>query len=660
VVWVQYLIFGLGLGAMFSLLAAGIVLVYRATGVLNFAHASMGVAATYVNFELLERFAWMPVGVALVLSLVAGALIGLAVRRLAFAPVARASQVTKLLVSFGVAGVIQGLIGLVWARLGPPRTFGKSLLPLNRGLDVVGIRVSYQRLAMLGCGIALTVGLTWLLRRTELGVRIRALAQNPTAARLAGVDERRVERVVWATAGASAALAGVLLSPLATLNPLALMGFQLKALAAALVGGFASLPAALAGGLGLGAAQEVLGGAPPPLNGLSGVLATALVLTLLLLRVERFFVSDQEARAVAGDGAAIQTGTGAVPLGTPRGWLVGFALAAGVSLTFSGFWAFVSAHTLVYALLGLSLVVLTGWTGQVSLMPGTFAGVGAMLAWVLSAKLGYPFLLAFPLAALGTVPVCAVAGFAAMRLRPLYLAVATIALAGLFEETLFQQEWFAHGGRAVSVVRPGLLEGDHAFALFSIAVVGSLYAFTAAFGRTRTGRALRMVRDNPDAAAASGVNPVKYRLVAFAVSAFYAGVAGALFAYLLQTFSSAAFLFLVLSLAAFGLTVVGGVRSPFGPLIGAFAFVFLTEVFRGSGTVSDWSTVALGAGIVLVMAKDPDGIVGLLRRIPLPGRRSGVEPDVADHGVLDAGGWAAGGVVGSAGEPEPMLEVARG
>lgn len=614
-IWLQYLVFGAAVGAMFSLLAAGIVLVYRASGVLNFAHASIGVLATYVNFELLERFEWMPVGVALLVALATGALVGVLVQRLVFAPLRDASQVTKLLVSFGVAGIIQGAIGLVWSRLGTPNLRGESLLPMDSSVGIAGVRVTHQRLGLVAAGILVTVFLTWLVHRTEFGVKVRALAQNPLAARLAGVDERRVEAGTWALAGASAALAGVMLIPFGTLNPLSLLGFQLKALAVALVGGFVSLPAALLGGLGLGTAQEFLAAAPSPFNGLAGVLAAGLVVALLLLRVDRFFVSQQEAKALEGEARAFGAGSGSVLIGRARTWAVGFAVAALASLLLSGFWAFVATRTLVYALLGLSLVVLTGWSGQVSLMPGTFAGVGAALAWVLGVKLGYPFLLVLPLAAVATIPVCALVGFVALRLRPLYFAVATIALAGLFEETLFRQDWFANGGQPMTVTRPGLIEGDHAFAIATVAVVGALFAFTALLGRSRTGRALWMVRDNPEAAAAGGVNPTKYRLVAFGLSALYAGTAGVLFAYLLETFSSAAFGFLILSLAAFGLAVIGGIRSPLGPAIGAFGFVFLTEIFRTSGSVSDWTSIGLGLGLVLVLARDPDGLVGLISRL---------------------------------------------
>lgn len=621
-IWVQYVVLGVALGAVFALLGAGIVLVYRASGVLNFAHASTAMASAYVNFELLERFEWLPVGVALVVAMAFGAALSVAAQRLVFAPVAGASQVVKLFVSFGLAGVIQGVVGMVWSDLGTPTTRGHTLLPVDDGVTVAGVGIPYQRFAVIVLAVAAAVGLAALVRSTSFGIQLRALAQNPMAARLAGLDDRRIERRAWALAGASAALVGVLQVPFGVLNTLALSGFQLKALAAALLGGFVSLPATLIGGLGLGVGQELVGGAPEPLNGLSTVLAPTLVLVLLLLRVERFFVSEFEARAVEGDQrsfASTTRGVRAPAVGAPGRWLVGAVVAAIALTAMSGFWAFVATRTALYALLALSLVVLTGWTGQVSLMPGTFAGVGACLAWVLGTKLGFDFWLVVPLAGLATIPVCAVAGVVALRLRPLYLAVATLALASLFEETLFRQGWFANGGAAMAVDRPGYLDGDRVFGLAVLAIAGGLFAFTAGIARSRSGRALWMVRDNERNAEAFGVNGVKYRLAAFALSALYAGTAGALLGYLLRAYSSGAFGFLVLSLATFGIAAVGGIRSPVGAVAGAFLFVWLTEVFRSSGSVSDLSTIAVGAGIVLVMARSPDGVVGLAQQ--LLGRR---------------------------------------
>lgn len=619
-IWVQYLIFGVSVGAVFALLATGIVLTYRASGVLNFAHASTGVAAAFVNFELLERFEWMPVGVAAAAAIAFGAAVGFAAHRLVFSRVADSSQVVKLIVSFGLAGVIQGLIGLVFSRLGNPgrAVRGNTLLPVEDGLSIAGAVVPHQRLAVIAAGLAAATGLTLLVARTQFGVQLRALAQNPMAARLAGIDDRRVEAVTWSLAGASAALAAILIMPFGPFNPLALNGFQLKALAAALLGGFVSLPAALVGGIGIGIGQEVLVGAPDPVNGLRIVIAPALVIVLLVLRVERFFVSDQEARAVEGGQALFESGVRLPLMGAPRTWIVASVAVGLATLPMSGFWSFVTTRAALVALLGLSLVVLTGWTGHVSLMPGTFAGIGACLAWVLDTRLGFDFVLVIPLAALATVPVCALVGLAALRLRPLYLAVGTVALAGLVDETLFRQDWFANGGLRMLVARPSYLAGDHAFAVATLLIVGAMFAFTAAIGRSRTGRAFSMVRDNPRAGEAAGLNPVKYSLLAFSLSAVYGGVSGALLAYLLGAFTTAEFSLLILSLTAFGVAAVGGMRSPLGPLVGAMLFVQATELFRTSGVITDFSTLGVGLGIVAVMVWSPDGLVGLGQRI---GRR---------------------------------------
>jgi branched-chain amino acid transport system permease protein len=231
--------------------------------------------------------------------------------------------------------------------------------------------------------------------------------------------------------------------------------------------------------------------------------------------------------------------------------------------------------------------------------------------------------------------VCAVVGYAALRLRPLYLAIGTVAMAGLFEETLFRQEWFANGGRAMTVTRPSVASGDHAYAVRVVVIAGGVFAATAALGRSRTGRALRMVRDNDQAATAGGVNATKYRLLAFVISAAYAGLAGALLAFLLGSYSTAAFSFLVLSLSAFGLATVGGLRSPIGAAAGAFGFVYLTEVFRGRGTVSDWTSVLVGAGIIAVLAFSPDGMVGLVQRVTRR-RSSAVGDDDAPAPTVDA------------------------
>jgi branched-chain amino acid transport system permease protein len=139
---------------------------------------------------------------------------------------------------------------------------------------------------------------------------------------------------------------------------------------------------------------------------------------------------------------------------------------------------------------------------------------------------------------------------------------------------------------------------------------------------------MSMVRDNPTAGEASGVNQLKYRLLAFAVSASYGGLMGALLAYLLGAFTTATFSLLILSLTAFSVAAVGGIRSPLGAVVGAFLFVEATELFRSSGSVSDWTTLFVGVGLIVVMARSPDGLVGAAQRIG--GRARQQQPELAD------------------------------
>ncbi|HKN91275.1 MAG TPA: branched-chain amino acid ABC transporter permease, partial [Acidimicrobiia bacterium] len=199
---------GIAVGGVAALLAVGISQIFTTSGVLNFAHASMAMVCAYVNFDLIER-AHLPVGVALLGAVAFGALLGMAAHRLVFVPVARTSQVVKLLASFGLAGVLQGAAGLIWRRPNHPNPFGHSLFPIGRGIHLAGASIPWQRVGLATIGIAVALGLAALVRYTEFGIQVRALAQNPLAARLAGVNDRRIERRTWAIAGATAAVAGV-------------------------------------------------------------------------------------------------------------------------------------------------------------------------------------------------------------------------------------------------------------------------------------------------------------------------------------------------------------------------------------------------------------------------------------------------------------------
>lgn len=289
----QDLLNGISLGAVFALLGLGVVMIYKSSGVLNFAHGSMAMFSTYFYFEITRTFDGMPVVVATLLAVAFGAGLGAAIYLLVFTRMQGSGLLAKVIASLAVAGVLQGTAAFLWrnatqARV--PQQFPEGSFQSG------AIGLGYQEIGTIVVTIAVGLGLMALLRHTTFGIALRATAQNRMAARMLGVREKRVAATSWAIGGGLAALAGVMVIPLSVLTVYTMAGFMVRGFVAAVVGGFVSLPAALIGGFTLGAAQEGL--KATPLEQLSSVAAGLAVAVLLLARVERFFALDQELRAL--------------------------------------------------------------------------------------------------------------------------------------------------------------------------------------------------------------------------------------------------------------------------------------------------------------------------------------------------------------------------
>lgn len=289
----QDLLNGLSLGAVFALLGLGVVMIYKSSGVLNFAHGSMAMFSTYIYFEITRSFDGIPVVAATLLAVAFGALLGAVVYLTVFARMQGSGLLAKVIASLAVAGVLQGTAAYIWrdatqARV--PQQFPEGSLRSG------AIGLGYQEIGTILLTLAVGFALMALLRHTTFGIALRATAQNRMAARMLGVREKRVAATSWAIGGGLAALAGVTVIPLAALTVYSMTGFMVRGFVAAVVGGFVSLPAALIGGFTLGAAQEGL--KATPFEQLSSVAAGLAVAVLLLARVERFFALDQELRAL--------------------------------------------------------------------------------------------------------------------------------------------------------------------------------------------------------------------------------------------------------------------------------------------------------------------------------------------------------------------------
>jgi len=208
-------------------------------------------------------------------------------------------------------------------------------------------------------------------------------------------------------------------------------------------------------------------------------------------------------------------------------------------LMLDGTWNAVLSLAIIYALMGLSVVVLTGFVGQLSLMPATFVGIGAYLSGRIATGLDTPFWGAAPLAALLVVPCALVIGMVALRLKGLYLAIMTLVFANVIEQFVFTQEWFIGPQRVVDAPRPTLggidFSSDKSYYVLVFALAAIVFLLVRNLARSRTARACYAVRDNEDAAQAWGINVAKYKLLAFALSGLIAGFAGSLYGHWLES-----------------------------------------------------------------------------------------------------------------------------
>jgi branched-chain amino acid transport system permease protein len=283
---------GVFLGAIFALLGIGVVLIYKSSGVLNFAHGSMAMFSTYIYFQV-DRSFHPPVVVSLLIAVAFGCVLGAASYLAVFRRMRSAGLLSKVIAALAVAGFLQGAAAFIWRNTleaRPPQQFSQRVVHLG------SVGMDWQHIGTILITIAVSAAVIALVKYTTFGIALRATAQNRMASKLLGVQEDRVAATSWGLGGGLAALAGVLVIPTAVLTVYSMIGYMVRGFVAAVVGGFVSLPAALIGGFGLGIAQESL--LATPIQSLSSVFAGLAIAALLLFRVERFFALDQELRAL--------------------------------------------------------------------------------------------------------------------------------------------------------------------------------------------------------------------------------------------------------------------------------------------------------------------------------------------------------------------------
>ncbi len=599
--YLVFLLLGLGTGAVYAALGLGLVLVHRASGVVNFAHGAMAMLVTYAFVELRPELGLWP---ALAASVVAAAVLGLTVHGLVFRPLRRAPALARVVASVGLMATLQAL-AVLW--FGADSRPVPSLLP-NRPVGVLGVDVPRDRLLLALLVVAAAVGLWALYRFTRFGLASRATAEDQVSLAMLGWSPDTVSAANWVLASVLAGLGGILVGPLTALDPATTTLLVVPALAAAVAGRLSSFGVTVAVGLGLGMAQSAILKLQDdvswiPRAGVREGLPLVVILVALAVGAGRNL----------GRGAPVER---PLPLATmprrPGVWAAAGFVAGGAGLlVLGGQYRLGLVNSLIGAVICLSLVVLTGYVGQISLAQMAFAGVAGFSLAKLATAWDVPFPVA-PLLAAGLATVVGVAvGLPALRLRGLSLAVVTLAGAVTVEEAVFKSPALTGGfeGTRVPELAGVGRAGSLGFGLVALGVLVAVALSVTALRRGRLGRRFLAVRANERAAAACGIHLTANKLTAFALSALIAGLGGALLGYGQGRLSFGSFGVFV-SLSYLAAAYLGGIASISGALLGGL-LVPSGLVF----TVVDgkYQLLVIGIGLIAVAILRPQGIVGRAR-----------------------------------------------
>jgi ABC-type branched-subunit amino acid transport system ATPase component/branched-subunit amino acid ABC-type transport system permease component len=672
-------------GAIYSIMASGLVLTYQTSGIFNFAHGAVAFTTAFVYYQLHTGQGIPIVPAAIISVLVFAPLLGLALdrillRRLATAPVyARIVGTIGLLVALpnlalwiveALGDTVLGLdlprvsdtasVGGVAPGLGPqPHEVWRPFSGVNINTDQIAVFIAAAISALL---------LWYIIRRTRVGLEMRAVVDRESLAALRGVSASRASAVAWILTMVLAGLGGILIAPLFQLNDVFFTLVVLGSLAAVAISGLRSIPIAFAGGLALGVIQNLVAGYgddvfPKFFNQLTGFRSSIpFILTIVIV----FFVGIDRSRAAgttAEEAPAADHRAGLSPWRRRIPWAI-FTIAL---LAFALQWidvgwlqadqyeAGILASGLAMAIIFLSFVVVTGLGGMVSLAQATFVTAGGFTAgWALNRDWGVDlpliashghlnFVWAALLAALLGAVAGALVAIPLRRLSAVWLAIFTFAIAFTADLMFFDYEPIGKGDIGWSIPAPSinlpvvdrvadwLLPGSQNKLDFSqpqhqvlglLVIFGLLTLVLSFLQRSASGRSMLAVRSSEVAARTSGISPARAKITIFALSAGIAGLGGALLGMVNLTVSKTTAPPLI-GLVWLAVAVTFGIRRPGGALIAGLGFAgtlqifqwlgddFLTGWFKDLTTASQFTPILFGLGAIN-LAKNPDGLLALI------------------------------------------------
>jgi sulfate-transporting ATPase len=673
------LLLGLGNGAVYAAIAVALVVTYRSSGVINFATGAVAlyVAYTYAYLrrgELLILLPGLPSSIdlggplgfwpAVAISLVVAASVGALLYLLVFRPLRESSELARAVASLGVLVIIQATMAI---RLGTVAVGVRPIFPTQRW-ELGPVLVLADRAYLAVTIVVLTAALAAAFRFTRFGLATRAVAETQKGAYLSGVSPDRVALFNWMISAVVAGVAGILIAPISPLTPITYTLFVVPALAAAVVGRFQYLLPAMGAGLAIGMLQSEATSLAQDHTWIPSTGAAELIPLLVVLVALLFF-----RRGLPRRGEIVRHSLGLAP--RPRSFLlptvVGSLVGLAALLVTSGTWRAAVIATFIAAVLGLSLVVVTGYAGQVSLAQLALAGTAAFTLSYLTQSWSLPFPFSPLLASLVAAAVGVVIGLPALRVRGLMLGVVTLAFAYAIEAVWFRNTQIV-GTRGGEVDDPSIFGIDLGvgagrefprleFGLLCLVTLVAVAYGVARLRASRFGSAMLAVRANERSAAGVGVDVVRVKVLSFGLASFIAGLAGCLLAYrqhtvTFDTFTALAGLGLVSTAYLAGLTSVwGGINAG---ILAASGVVFLA--FDRWVQVGEWFPVITGAALILTLIFHPEGVASINRsladRLAVRRARRSTVPGSSVPGSADPGpSESSVNVITPQRSPEPAL-----
>lgn len=629
---VLFTLLGLGAGAVIAGIAMAVVITYRGSGIINLATGAISMVSAYGFWALKSGYFHVTFGTvpAATITMVVATMVGVLSELLVFRPLRTSSPLAKLVASLGILLILQATM-LLW--FGSPSQSIPSVFP-SKIHELFGKPIQENRFWMAGVVVLMAIALGALFRWTRFGLATRAASENEVFGMLAGLSPNQLSMANTVLASALAGAMGIVAAPLAQANSTTLVLFIVPALAAALFAGFDSLWIACLAGFGVGIGQslmqwvQTLSWFPTdrgnPLPGIPALLTFLLLVFALSLRggslptrgelVEKRLPSAPRPRRVLG----------------PAGGLAVAGVVLLVALPFG------YRQALMLSLIGivvcLSLVVITGFVGQVSLAQVTLAGVAGFVVSHMVTRAGIGFPLGPLIGSVVAVIVGLIVGASALRVRGASLAVVTLAGVVAIEQFGFANRRWGAGVSGSPVAQPTFfgvhiganagfdgLDGKSpspALGVLFLAVVVALCLLVAQLRRSVLGQQMLAVRANERAAAAAGVNVARVKITAYAISSFIAGTAGWMYAYNFGSVSAARFGFLI-ALGFVAFAYIGGITMVSGAVVGGLVATeglvpyFFEELLHISG---NWTLLVGGVLVIITLIQNPEGVAGTTYR----------------------------------------------